>query len=466
MPWATSPLRCPAIMWAATPGSSRVAISAATEVASPSSTITAPPSAAPKHDTGEKSELGTAQCPQENHRIDVLVAVAVLGTTQRSGHGGELSVEHLGVRPGAETDNCGRLHPGQHCAERSGDGGVAYPDLAEGDKSVPRGLKTESPPDGEQGLDILLAQAVGVNQVTLGLPGSRRECTGDRPVADAGIDHDGAEPRGPSSHHAERLTGDRRRKHLAGDVLVEGGDPVGAGRVVGTDEDQTAAGEIAVTQGQDPVDGTVERAEWAGRGQQRVGCVAYAHDRMLVGTPQVRRWRTRRAGAVLRRPPLRQHHIGERGAAGPAGALQARRRGVFVGPTQAQPPQRLDTRRQMQHLGQLGGWDQRHPAHAEAGGSRRQPQILDGTRARPQVGVGVAGPTQDAIGRRATVATGHDTEGSLPDALQLEVQQPSSRVRAELRRLGQPFPIRKEGGPVAGGWVAHHDETPRLAVAD
>ena len=120
----------------------------------------------------------------------------------------------------------------------------------------------------------------------------------------------------------------------------------------------------------------------------------------------------------------------------------------------------------MQQPGQLGGWDQRHPAHAEPLRTRRQPQVLDGTGARPQVGVGVAGPTQDAIGGGATVTTNHDTEGGLPDALQLEIQQPSSRIRAELRRLGEAFPIGKKSGAVAGGRVTHHDEAPGLAVTD
>jgi hypothetical protein len=92
-----------------------------------------------------------------------------VGTTQRSGQGEELSVEQFGVRPGAEINNCGRLHP-EHCGgERSGDGGVAHLYLAEGDNNVPPPASISSREGEQVSTPLLYANTQQTAPVTRGI---------------------------------------------------------------------------------------------------------------------------------------------------------------------------------------------------------------------------------------------------------------------------------------------------------
>jgi len=90
-----------------------------------------------------------------------------------------------------------------------------------------------------------------------------------------------------------------------------------AHRMVSTNQNQTArARSIPLTEGQHPIDSTVEDTQRARRRQQHVGLVAHPHHRSLIGSAEMRRRSSRPLPGALVRPPLLQDHVAEGGPPG------------------------------------------------------------------------------------------------------------------------------------------------------
>jgi hypothetical protein len=113
----------------------------------------------------------------------------------------------------------------------------------------------------------------------------------------------------------------------------------------------------------------------------------------------------------------------------------------------------------VQHDREVGWLEERHPPQAEACRPRGQPHVLHGARATPHVGVGERGPAEDAGRWRAPVARDNHTDGGLPDAVQLQVEQPRPPVWGQLFRLAQPLPVGEQRGQVPR-WLLSHDDKP------
>lgn len=181
------------------------------------------------------------------------------GPPECGGDGGDLAVQHLGVGTSPEANNRYWVELEQRGGEGSGDGGVPHAHLAHGDQDTRGGFSTQPLPGGDKVVHVLSAQSVCRNEIPSRLTRPGRQRTRNGPVTDAGVEHDDSEPCRSGGHHPERLSGHPGRQDVTGDVLFVGRDPVGAHRVVGTDQDQaTAGGDIPVTEGQHPIDGTVE----------------------------------------------------------------------------------------------------------------------------------------------------------------------------------------------------------------
>src|SRR5580692_6796022 len=138
----------------------------------------------------------------------------------------------------------------------------------------------------------------------------------------------------------------------------------------------------------------------------------------------------------------------------------------LVRPAEAEPAEGLDAGRQAQQVGQVGGLKERHPAKAEAGRAGGQPHVLDRAGAAPQVSVAQGRPAENPGRRCPPVAGDDDADRGLPDAVELEVEQPGAAIGGELPGLPEPLAVREQRGPVTGGLRADHDEPPRLRVPD
>ena len=97
---------------------------------------------------------------------------------------------------------------------------------------------------------------------------------------------------------------------------------------------------------------------------------------------------------------------------------------------------------------------------------RGEPHVLDRARARPEVGVGEGGPPQHSPSGRPSVAGDDDPDRRLPEALELEVEEPAGTVVVEVFGLGQPGLVGQVRGALPYGPVPDHDEPPRLRMAD
>jgi hypothetical protein len=233
--------------------------------------------------------------------------------------------------------------------------------------------------------------------------------------------------------------------------------------MVGGGEDQRTGGCVATADRDYALDRAIEHTERAGWGQQPIALVPRRDERVRVGGAQMR-WRLcRRRGHG---PPIGEHHVVERETRRPAGPLQARFRRTFVGPAEAQPAECDHARRQVHERGQVVRLEQRDPPEAESLRAGGQPQVFDGGRATPHVGVGERRAPEHAGRGRAPVTTDDDADRRLAQTLQLQILQPPSRVGLELRGLPQPFAIGQQPRPGTNVRIADDDEAPRLAVAD
>ena len=60
----------------------------------------------------------------------------------------------------------------------------------------------------------------------------------------------------------------------------------------------------------------------------------------------------------------------------------------------------------------------------------------------------------------------HDAQGRLPDALQLQVEEPLGAFCGELTRLAHPLTIRHQRSTLAGATILDDDEAPGLRLTD
>ena len=141
---------------------------------------------------------------------------------------------------------------------------------------------------------------------------------------------------------------------------------------------------------------------------------------------------------------------------GPAAARQA-------SPRTASPASRRPAGNPTREASSSGG-NKRHPPEAEALGPGRQPQVLNGARAGPHVGVGERGPTQHGGGRRPPVATDDNAQRRLADPVQLEVEHSAPCVLGQEVGLALALPFGDDGSPLTGPCHGHEQEPPRLGV--
>ena len=234
-------------------------------------------------------------------------------------------------------------------------------------------------------------------------------------------------------------------------------------RMVGRGDDQRSARRRDRVEREHPVDRRIENAEGSGDGQPVISGIAAGHHRPLVRTREVG---DRRRRLVGRWPALADHHVVQGQPPRPPMPLEPRIGRPLVRPAEAEPAEGLDARRQAQQAGQVGGLKERHPAEAEAGRAGGQPHVLDRAGAAPQVGVAQGRPAENPGRGRPSVAGDDDADRGLPDAVELEVEEPGAAIGGELPGLPEPLAVREQRGPVAGGLLADHDEPPRLRVPD
>ena len=168
-----------------------------------------------------------------------------------------------------------------------------------------------------------------------------------------------------------------------------------------------------------------------------------------------------RAG-VVGGPPVAKDQIVEGQAPRPAAALESRGRRAFVRPADAQPAERDNAGRRADQGGQVGRIEEGDPAEPQPLGPGRQPEVLDGAGAGPQVGIDEGGPPEHPGGLDPPVAADHQPDGSLPDALEIQVQKVTAGVGRQGRGLVETGPVGQQCGARPGAGVAHQDEPPGL----
>jgi hypothetical protein len=144
-----------------------------------------------------------------------------------------------------------------------------------------------------------------------------------------------AEPRAASGDGCHRDAGPGGREQVLDHLVGEGADAERGDQVAPGRKQQRALSSRGRVRGEHAVDGAVEHAEAARRGEQAVRDVPGGDDRGPLRRGEPRHRRRRRA--VLLRPPLAQHDLWQRLAARPPGPLESRSGRPLVRPAEAQP---------------------------------------------------------------------------------------------------------------------------------
>ena len=173
-----------------------------------------------------------------------------------------------------------------------------------------------------------------------------------------------------------------------------------------------------------------------------------------------------RGGGVALGPALAHDDLVERQPLRPAGAFEPGLGRALVGPAEAEPAERLDAVGQAEEVGELGRLEEGDPAESETVGAGREPDVLDGGGARPEVGVREGRAAEHAGGRGAAVTRDDDADGRLADALEAQVEQAARGLLGHPGGLAQPAAVGHQRGGVPGGRLGDDEEAPRLAVPD
>ena len=246
-----------------------------------------------------------------------------------------------------------------------------------------------------------------------------------------------------------------------GHSRVVGGDCVLRHGVIGADEHEGGSTEARGAERGQSVDDPIEQPERTGRREQFVTGVSSADDGRLAWGANVRRWSI----GPFTFPALAHDHTVEGEASRPAETLEARRGRTFIGPTDAEPAEGLDARGEVHQIGQVRGPKERDPTDAETLGASREPEVLDRTGARPEVGVVEGGAAQHARRFCAPIAGDDEPERRLAYTFQLEVEQPSRRFFAQVVSLAKTLAVRERCGSFAGRLVGDEDESPGLRMS-
>ena len=165
-----------------------------------------------------------------------------------------------------------------------------------------------------------------------------------------------------------------------------------------------------------------------------------------------------------RLPAIDAEDVVQRPAVSPAFDFQHRPRQELFGVADAEHGDGAGACGHAEQLRQLVGFEERHPAEADAFGARQQPHVLDGAGDRGEVHVGHGAAAEDVA--LAAVAQGdHQHLGAVEDAFDLELEEV---LAALAERLGGDLPFGVDEGVDARAQVAVADvqEAPGLHVAD
>ena len=305
---------------------------------------------------------------------------------------------------------------------------------------------TALPPESQQAGIRHLVEGVGGHEIASA-------------ATDPGVDELDVEAGGVGCDGTHRRAFAGGACHVDGDRRVERRDVVCRHGVVRGRHDEGAPS-VHCGQRGDAVEDGVEDAERAGHGEEVVGPVAGRDEVGRLGSPQVR------GRGVALGPALAHDDLVERQPLRPPGAFEAGLGRALVGPAEAEPAQRLDAVGQAEQVGELGRLEEGDPTETETVGAGREPDVLDGGGARPEVGVGEGRATEHPGGRRAAVTRDDDADGRLADALEAQVEQAARGLLGHPGGLTQSAAVGHQRRGVPRRGLGDDDEAPRLTVPD